>query len=333
MKPKTIDIHKNNGRGSPGVTPSIISYIKSLLNHPNVEKSLRNVSEQAELIFTANHGDEVKSLELQIGELEEGCKKLVARLRKLEAKEERVKPYKKAPATKGKGNQTPITEWASKHRSSFIISFGLMFIMIGTGVSNVYSNILSSGNPVFLENPHLALFLSALFPASVFATKFIRDFMEADWSRKAFTGFICILFLISTIYWVYQFSIHFPGITNEINLDDLDESGHSDSIMVRAQLLSELFASVMLYFNVSDIWDSYSPSIRIPNPQHIEIVDILKNHVHAHEQLSKELGEKRGRLEQLKAKRQTFINEAVSKFTNQRIRLDNSLLNPELDSN
>lgn len=331
MKQKTIDIHKNNGRASPGATSSINVYIKSLLNHSNVEKALANVSEQAELHFTATHGDEMKSLELQIGELEEGCKKLLARLKKLEAKEEKIKPYKKAPAAKGKNNQIPFSEWASKDRSSFVISFGLMLTMVGTGGANVYSNILSSGNPVFLGNPFLALLLSALFPASIFAIKFIRDFMEGERSRKAFTWFICILFLIATIYWVYQFSIHFPGITNEINLDDLDESGHSDSSMVRAQLLSELFASVMLYFNVSDIWDSYSPPIRIPNPQHIEIVDILKNHIHAHDQLLKELGERRGRLEQLRAKRQVFINEAVSKFTNQRIRIDHSLLNPELD--
>ena len=331
MKQKSIDIHRNNGRASPGTISSTSAYIKSLLNHPNAEKALGNISEQAGLNFDSRNKVEIEILELQVKDLELQYQQSFVDLKKFQIKKTKFRPYIRSKTDKSKVIKTPFNSWSTGDQCSFLIFTCATVVMFATGFANVFSNIMSTGNPVFLERPHLALLLSFLFPAGAFSLKSFRDTLEEDFSRLRYTRFIYIATFSSIAFWIFQFSLHFPGIASDFDLDNLDVPGESNSIMVLAQLIAEFFVSVTLHFTAADIPYDYSRPVRIPNPQHIEIVDILKNHRHEHEQLTKELGEKRGRLKELNAMRQAFIKDLVGKFTNQRIRFDNSLLNSELD--
>lgn len=332
MKRKRRNIYKDNESPEAGLFSSISGFIRSILNQSNSENTEKLLTEQASLEFESVYGVEIEKLQLEIQNLEDRFKKSANELNKLEAKKEKIRPYKRTEAPKGKNYKTPFSEWSSKDQVSFLLSLGFMLILLGTGTGNVYANILSSGNPVFIENHFLALLLSALFPASTFTLKFLRDLMEEDRSQKAYTLFIYTLTVASIFHWAYQFSIYFPGMSNEIDLDSLGETSGSGSIMVQAQLLSELLVSVSLYISASDISGRYFPDCRVRNPEHIEILDVLKTHLDEHDKLCTERNDKRGRWTELNARRLAYINKVLAKYMSLKARQSKASLNSELNS-
>ncbi len=332
MEQQTVDTHKNNGNSTAGLMSSVNGFINSLLSQSNFEQSRDSVVEQAGLEFDGVHAEEFERLKLQVKTLDARHQRSSNILEKLEDKIENVKSKIRGVVLKGKGNKTPFSDWSLRDQfSGLLFSFSAL-VILGTGGANIYSNIMASGNLVFIENPFLAVLLSALFPAGTFSLKSFRDTLEEDRSRKRYTQFIFIGAITALLFWVFQFAIHFPGITSEINLDNLGESDGSGSVMVAAQLLAELLVSVSLYFAATDISVRYAPDPRVPNPEHIAIQDDLQNHRHEHDLLSKELGSMRGRLKQLESKREAFTNKVVSKYTSLRIQYDSSSLNSKLHS-
>ncbi len=332
MEHPTIDIHKNNGNGTAGLMSSMNSFISSHLCQSNFEQSRDSLVEQAGLEFDSTQGEEYESLKTQVKTIDARHQRLSITLEKLEAKKEKIKSYIRGGVLKGKNNKVSFRDWSNEDKFSFLILVFSMLVILWVGGANVYSNILATGLPVFLDNPFLALLLSFLFPAGTFSLKFLRDTLEEDCSRKRYTRFTFFAAIIFLLFWVFQFSIHFPGISNEIDLDNLGESNGSGSVMVGAQLMAELLVSVTLYFAASGISCRYAPDSLVPNPEHIAIDEVLKNHRHEHELLSKELGSKRGRMKQLESKRQAYTNKVVSKYTSLKLKYDNSSLNSELHS-
>ena len=332
MEQQTVDAHKNNGNSAAGLMSSITGFINSLLCQSNFEQSRDSLVEQAGLEFDSIHAQESECLEHQIKTLDIRHQRSSTILEKLENKIQKIKSRVRGCSPKGKGNKTSFSDWSFRDQSSFVLTIGSMLTLLGTGAANVYSNIISSGNPVFIERPILAVLLSALFPAGAFSLKFLRDILEEDRSRKRYTKSIFTATIVSLLLWVFQFAIHFPGITAEIDWDNLGESSGSGSVMVASQLIAELLVSVTLYLAATDISYRYGPDPLIPNPEHIALQDELQNHRHEHELLSKELGSKRGQLKQLESRRQSYTNKVVSKYMSLRIQYDSSSLNSKLHS-
>ncbi len=64
----------------------------------------------------------------------------------------------------------------------------------------------------------------------------------------------------------------------------------------------------------------YSPDTYFENLEYIEIVKALKEHLIAHEALGKERNQIHGRLVELEAARQAFINERIVEYISIRAR-------------
>ena len=332
MEQPTIDVHKNNGNSNAGLMSSVNGFINSLLSQSNFQQSRDSLAEQAGLEFDVVHAEEIERLKLQVKTLDARHQRSSNILEKLEGKIENVKSKIRGGVLKGKGNKISFSDWLLRDQVSGLLLASSALIILGTGSVNVFVNIVSTGLLVFLENPFLALLMSFLLPAGAFSLKSFRDTLEEDRSRKRYTQFIFIGAITSLLFWVFQFAIHFSGITAEINLDNLGESDGSGSVMVAAQLLAELLVSVSLYFAATDISVRYAPDPRVPNPEHIALQDDLQNHRHEHDKLTEELGGMRGRLKQLESKREAFTNKVVSKYTSLRIQYDSSSLNSKLHS-
>lgn len=309
----------------------VLSFIQNLLSFPNVEQAKNLLREQAQLIYNKFFKREMKCLESEIEQLENRVEKSEKILKKLEKKAEKIRKRMRVGGQfLNKQFFSVFLEWSPKNQLSFILTASFMFIMLATGTINVYTNIMSSGNPLFLETPFFAVLISMLFPAGTFSLKYLRESIENEGLKKFFTQSVYILTFFSILFWGHQFSLNFTGLSAGIDLDSLSKSMGTGHLMIEAQLLAEFMVSVSSYFALIDNFNLYLPDSKDNDPESLHCEKVRDEHFQTHEKLLQELNEKTGRLEQLKDDCQAFVNLAIAKFLSLRIHHDKTSLNNSL---
>ncbi len=304
----------------------VLPIIRMNLTNPDIKGAIKLVGEQAKLVWQKHRGGELEILVLTVKEIEKtyatSCDIFNALLEKLH----HTKPYIKSAAAPSEGDPGPVpfSEWRGRDKGVVIFSLMSAVVVLMMGAANVYANLMGSGNPVFIEQPILAYFLSALLPASSVALKFVAEIFTSDRTRRFYVQPMYALTVMAILAWTVLFAMSFHGISGGIDLDSLGETDHTASAFTGIQLLAELLVGFVLCHVAADTYSRYAPDAYIRNPEYTKIQAELKAYKEDHDRLHVERNAKRSSLVELTASRDCFINEMAALYQSMRRRFDDS---------
>ncbi len=267
-------------------------------------------------------GAELEKLKLDLTDIDARYKASSKALAGLEEKRTGTKRYiKSAEARSGSSEgRIKFTGWQRKDQSSLIVILVFLLVAVAMGMANVYANLMSSGNSVFIESPWLAVMLSTLLPIASVSIKFITNFFEYDHSRRRYALCIYMLTLIALLIWSVLFALNFSGVSSGIDWNSFEQGSGTGAALVWSQLIVEMLAASALFLAAEDIYMRYSPDRYIENLEFIEVSKALKEHLAAHEALREQRGNMHGRMVELEAEHDGFINKKIVEYISIRAR-------------
>lgn len=211
-------------------------------------------------------------------------------------------------------------DWRRKDQVLLSLLIFCLIIAAGLGMGNVYANLVASGNAVFIENPWIALMISALMPIASVSVKFVTNFLIYDTSLKLYAKCVYAATGIAFIFWGGLFGLTHSGVASGIDWDSFGETADLGFAFVWSQLLVEMLAASALFLAAEDIYMRYSTDVYVENLEYLELEKSVKEQRAAHEALREKRGQLHGRLVELEAQREAFINEKVVEFISLRAR-------------
>lgn len=304
----------------------LMVYIRRILPHPDKKEARKLVAEQANLMWNKFYGAALEQAKLDVKAIENVYAESCDILNSLTKQLSKTKPYIPAAKVFGEGdnNYIPFSKWRPIDKVILILSVSAASIVLTMGAANVYANILGSGNPVFIENPALAFFLSLLLPASSLAMEFVSGRLESDRSKAIYSKSLYGLMVLSVLSWTVLFSLKFHGLSQSIGLDDLGESDLASSALTWIQLVAEMLVGFVFCHEASDRCRKYAPNAYIRSPEFIEADSALKVHAQSNDAIKERLNAARGLVMELTSSCQLFINEMVALYLSMRGRFDDT---------
>jgi len=254
-----------------GSIPDINGTIGAALTLEDQSESLRLVKEQAGLAFDMIQGEKVTRLNADI----ENMQSMVQRSKQAIDEQEKIlfatSPTIKAAHIRNERtqNKTPlqflirIKDFAIGLSCS---SLGLLVVLMGA--TNVYSIIMASGTPVFLDEPRLAMMLSGLLPIGSIAFKFFSSTLSNDKIKKHYTIALYGASAAALLVWVVLFGITFGSAATGFDWDSIgtDSDTSTGTAFTVVQLLAEMLVGATLFQVAGDIWATYAPTTMVLNP-------------------------------------------------------------------
>lgn len=311
-----------DGQGMSPLSAST-DVLRNMLYHSDEKTATSMVTSYAAHSF--DKSDDGKSLNIKeqfMRDLEAQLAQDEAVLQKLYDKRKGLKRHIKSPLNADK-SFTPFSKWSFYNQFMFSGLLLLIPTSMYVGAANVYSNLMASGEPVFLESPHLAIAISLVVPTGAAALKFVTNLFENQSTKKRYSLAVSGAMALSFVAWSIVFAMNFTGISGGFDFDSLGESdGGKGMWLVWLQLISEILISASLVISAEDIYQTYNPTGETENPDYKQCEKSVK----ATEQSLKTLKEKRanlhGEISQLKHARECFINERQSQFAAMRARVN-----------
>lgn len=196
----------------------------------------------------------------------------------------------------------------------FFLSLALAVALI-MGVSNVVSAILSTGQPVFLDQPWLAVALGMILPTGALALEYVSHFFEFEKSRKRYTLAICTLTALLLLCWLVLFALIFPGMAaTDISFSSVDEPDWKAPLFTGVQTAAELFVSATLMLAIQEVLRKYSNTTIVDNPRWLELNKAANGFFDEYGKLVAKAGELAGRKAALEAQGRAFIEAKLAEF-------------------
>ncbi|MCK5659513.1 MAG: hypothetical protein KAH96_06530, partial [Alphaproteobacteria bacterium] len=309
-----------------GSIPDINGTIGAALTLEDQRESSRLIEEQAELAFDMIQGEKVTRLNADI----EDMQSTVQRSKQAIDEQEKIlfatSPTIKAVNIRNERteNKTPLQFLI--HIKDFVIGLGCLclgLIVILMGATNVYSIIMASGTPVFLDEPRLAMMLSGLLPIGSIAFKFFSSTLSNDRVKKYYTISLYGASAAALLVWVILFGITFGSVASGFDWDNLgtDSNMNIDTAFTVVQLLAEMLVGATLFQVAGDIWTTYATTTMVPNPAYEERKKNLKLLRADHGQRTQDFTQNRASLDALKAARKAYINTQILHYKHQATQL------------
>lgn len=296
------------------VSNNKVDFSNKLLRLPDPEKAAAMIAEHTGLEFDIAHPERVK-YQLEQPELDARHKVSTAKLNELEEEVNATPQYIKTCAEysdTGK-DKVAFSEWAQQDQIAIIlIGIGLIAALV-MSATNVYANLINSGEPAYLEQPWIAVMISLLAPAGSIAFKFISHAFESYNAIRRYTKTIYTLTGLSFIAWIGLFALNHSGVAG-IDWSALGEDNITGSYLVFTQLLTEILVGGALFLAAQDIALKYSPELYRENLAYLNAVKARDAHLERHNALTEQRNQNHTRLTQLNAERQAAINNKLAEF-------------------
>ncbi|MCB1681048.1 MAG: hypothetical protein KDI65_03865 [Alphaproteobacteria bacterium] len=301
---------------------------------PDQEQALNLVKTQAYLQYEIAFGAQIKQLERENEEAKiryERSKQVIEQQEKLLlATSPIIKTAEIREAATDKRSPFRFVKWAK----DFLIGF-LTFVMGGAvvvmGAANVYSIIMASGTPVFLEEPHLAMMLSALLPIGSVALKFFSNLLS-DYAKKRYMHLLYGAMAASLFSWIVLFGFTFGSAASGFDWESLgQDKGLVDKgvALTIVQLIAEMLVGAALFQTTSDIWATYAPTTTALNPAVLAMQKNLDAMNKPHGERKAEVDKSTALLTALQNGRETYANKQVLLYMREAARIYGA---PELSS-
>ncbi|MDR4468472.1 MAG: hypothetical protein MRJ68_09265 [Nitrospira sp.] len=299
--------------------------MRTMLTHPNLKKATKEVEQHAGLDFDRAYGSEMESLKLEGAALDERVSRCAEALRETQKQQRNTKGHLKvADITTGTGGQdSSYWKWTLKDQIVFPLTILLMTLVLGAGSANVFSAIMMGGEPVFLENPTLAVMLSFLLPAGSAAIHVLGDLLERDRSRHRYTLVLLGMTATTLLAWTFLFAQNFQIGASGIDWDGLGQENDSTaSAFTFVQLLAEMLCGSCLFLGATHIHSRYSRDAVATSPEGEYLTREGQARQSAYNALEEQRRGVRGRYMQLQSMRLKHIGEQKSLFVSLRRRYD-----------
>ena len=289
---------------------------KALLSYTDVEAAKEQIKIIAGLDFDGDLGGEVHRLQADLEELDDRYQRSFQTLKDLEKRITYIQRYISiSPLLTGENNASiPFQDWELRHKFTLILANTLGLAVLIAGSVNIYTNIMSSSIPVFLDQPWMAWLLSLLLPSGALIPKFLHNKLNSEYqARYAYAMYgLSGLLLLS---WSVLFALNFSG-TGDISLDwdSAEENSTLSMALVWVQMMSEVAIGASLFVMADSLHSHYSRGSYMENLEYIEVQKSLQEHQATHQLLQSDRKQKRAYLIELQAQREKQINEAVIDF-------------------
>ncbi|MCK4944677.1 MAG: hypothetical protein KAS59_00230, partial [Alphaproteobacteria bacterium] len=288
-----------------GSIPDINGTIGAALTLKDQRESSRLIEEQAGLAFDMIQGEKITRLNADI----EDMQSTVQRSKQAIDEQEKIlfatSPTIKAVNIRNERTQNKTSLQFLIRIKDFTVGLGCLclgLIVVLMGATNVYSIIMASGTPVFLDEPRLAMMLSGLLPIGSIAFKFFSSTLSNDKVKKHYTIALYGASATSLLIWVILFGITFGSVASGFDWDNLgtDSNMNIDTAFTVIQLLAEMLVGATLFQVAGDIWATYAPTTMVPNPAYEERKKNLKLLRADHGQRTQDFTRNRAHLDALK---------------------------------
>ena len=216
-------------------------------------------------------------------------------------------------------NKTPFHKWNNGlDQFTFVLLIAGCLVAGWVGWQNLYTVMMSSMLPVFLESPSKAMIIALAMPSASLALKAVTSKMDNERIRDRYTSAIAALLFFTIVFWIYLFAMEYQsGMSSTIDLGDLgammDPSG-SSAWLVGCQHALEVLAGATLWLMAEGIWAKYSPDVNRDNPEWLEKSKNLDADRAKLASVEAHINASRSECNNLKAKRAAYVNERVAKF-------------------
>lgn len=294
---------------SPVASPP--DYIRKMVYLPDRKLAAALVTEQAGLEFDTDSGKDIPCLEAEKAALDARYRVLRDELEALEHERKHTQRSIKCPNEERK----PFLSWALKDQCAVVMLAPCVLAVMGMGAANTYANLMAAGEPVFLEQPWLAVCLSALVPCGSTALKFISHFFDHAHTKKRYALSVFVATILFIVAWSITFSLNFTGVTGGMDWEALGESGGGKgSLLVFLQIACEILIAAALFLALEDVSLIYNPPAYDLNPEFVEIETAYKALKPEHDKLGQQRNQATSALAMLKNARQQHVNNRLLEY-------------------
>lgn len=306
---------------------AVMSFIRTQLNEPDINKATDRVREYAAQIFGSALTPRGIAIPMEIEELKERARHASERLEAMELKERNTSPYERVPEIRktGSSNKIPFVQWDLNDRIVFALCLTGLLCLLPAASFNVYAAIMAQGIPVFLDNAWLAVGLSFLLPAGSLAIHSLGDLLPSDRARYRYMLGTLSVTAVMLLAWVTLFSENFPIAAGAVSFELPQQQGGASSAgpaFTFTQLAGEMLAGASLFLVVGHVLRKYTPESVIRVPEMIQIAQEKATLRAVYEAVQKRLREAHALEKRMEACKQCFILEQVALFLSLRRRWD-----------
>lgn len=302
------------------VLPDTREYFRKLVMLEDQKKAEQEARTYCEKLYRITYGEEMSRLKSEIAEDEQRSKQLIkaiAAQEQLIAKTDRMirvqdKLKREVPDKKDRNLRT----WLDI-LLGILCLFAAGFVLL-MGASNVFSIIMSSGAPIFLEEPRLAWMLSGLLPLGAFSLEFFKRHLQSDRGKRFYTITIFALSAILLLAWVVLFALVFgsPG-DDALDFDKLLKPAGEDHLgkaFTMVQLLAELMVGAALFTSGADLFAKHSPTRLVTSPDYEDAVAVLSAMQKDYAPIGANIHQKKARLDVLEQGASLYASERVVEY-------------------
>lgn len=313
----TIDITDLKDVGEPDA--------KFIYQHAGNDAGETAVRDYAVAAWNAINGDVLREaeyhLEIARRDEEEAYVRKTDVDEALQATERYESQYPQYSKDGHKLEDTPFLQWGWYNITNVSIITTVLVLLLGLGVANVATTILSSGIPIFLEQPWVAWMLGGLVPAASFTLKYFYHVFRLDRTRYLYAMTIYAVAIVLLFLWVILFAATFDGVTGGVDWESLGSGGGHDwlgQLRTAVQILGEVFCGAALFLVIDRLHSEFSHKHRSVKSQWLEKTEEAEEAQNAHEQKQSVRIKAEGRFVKLLAARTAYVERAVAAWIAQR---------------
>lgn len=217
------------------------------------------------------------------------------------------------------GQSKSFYNWETGHQIAFSSLFAFLMTMLGVAGSNVYVALMASGEPVFLDNPALAVMLSLLAPAGAMALKFVSHCFEDHRGKKRFAVGIYLLSALVFLLWIFLFARSY-SVTGGIDLNSLLNTEAKGPWLLFVQMLGEILVAASLTLAMQQIHLVYNPISPVDNPVYLDLLKQRDALVEERDKLSKKLVPVITRFTELERARTVASGQEIARYSAEIVR-------------
>lgn len=311
------------------VRPTMMSFMRTVLNDPNSETAIKLVETFAQQVFERGNAAKVTALTLEIKELDERANHASERLKEIERQERNTPSYQTVPEIRKASsiNKIPFAHWDVKDRIVFALCLVGVLCLLPAASFNVFASIMAQGIPVFLDNSWLAVGLSFLLPSGSLAIHSLGDLLHSDRARYRYMLGTLSVTAVVLLAWVTLFSENFPIAAGAVTFELPEQQSSASSTgpaFTFTQLAGEMLAGASLFLVVGHVLRKYTPECVIRVPEMIQLAQEKATLRAVNEAAQKRCREAHADKAKIEASKQCFITEQVALFQSLRRRWEDT---------
>lgn len=301
----------------PDITFFVIDE-ESVTVNVNIKGGIENVKQHHEHIFNSTEGSKTKNCEECIGVLSSEILHLEKDRKNIRKKKETTD--KKLP----KYDEAINPPWSLYNKVLFTILGIFSIFLISLGGVTVYTNIMATQRPFFLDNQWAVVLFTSIFTiAFPWGVKLVSRLIETDGDKRRYTLGVILFSLFCGAVWAILFASLYGGVAESLEdilsgvVNDTENSsgdGVLGTIFIISQLFGEAFAAAGFWMIMDLIYHSHYQYPKIDNPDYIFLCEqekTLSKKIDAY--LEKKLAFSACR-KSLESVKNVFIEKAVNRI-------------------